>query len=161
MRTLLGIAVAALALTVAVAPASGAPDDGNGNQFVVVLDDVFPVDCGAAGAIEVHVAGWFKGKEFHGNGNRNIELTVFHIVLTYTNDDGATFGYIDVGPDHLSVDKDGNLVLTITGRPGATEGSSLQGHWVLIFDSAGNPISITPHGNLGPTSDELACDALT
>ncbi len=164
MRTFTGIAVAAIALLLAVVPASAAPDDGNGNQFVVVLDDVFPVDCGAAGMIEVHVGGWFKGREFQGGGNRNIDLIVFHLVLTYTNEDGATFRYIDVGPDHSYIDKDGNFVLTVTGRPGSTNESSLQGHWVLVFDApppAGNLISITSHGNLGPTSDELACDALT
>ena len=162
MRIYVGIVVAAIALLVVAAPAgAGAPSDGNGNQFVVVLDEVFPVDCGAAGTIEAHVGGWFKGREFQGGGNRNIELLVFHIVLTYTNEDGATFRYIDVGPDHSSIDKDGNFVLTVTGRPGGTNDASLQGHWVFVFDPAGNLISVTPHGNLGPTSDELACDALT
>jgi hypothetical protein len=162
MRTVIGIAAAAIAMLALAAPVgAGPPADGNGNQFVVVFDDVFPVDCGAAGTIEVHVDGWFKGREFQGGGNRNIELIVYHIVLTYTNGDGATFGYLDVGPDHSSIDKDGNLVLTVTGRPGGTNGSSLQGHWVFVFDPAGNLISVTPHGNLGPTSDELACDALT
>jgi hypothetical protein len=161
MRTVTGIAVAAIALLVAIAPAGAAPDDGNGNQFVIVVDEVVPIDCGAAGMIEGHAVGWIKGREFQGGGNRNIELVVFHLELTYTNDDGATFQYIDVGPDHAYIDKDGNLVLTITGRPGDSNDSSLQGHWVLVFDAAGNLISLTPHGNLGPTSDELACDALT
>ena len=161
MRTFMGVTVAAIALLVSIATAGAAPGDGNGNQFVIVVDEVVPVDCGAAGMIEGHAAGWVKGREFRGRGNRNIELVVFHLVLTYTNDDGETFRYIDVGPDHSYVDKDGNLVITVTGRPANTNQSSLQGHWVLVFDPAGNLISITPHGNLGPTSDELACDALT
>jgi hypothetical protein len=161
MRTFMGITVAAIALLVSIASAGAAPGDGNGNQFVIVVDEVVPVDCGAGGTIEGHAGGWVKGREFQGGGNRNIELVVFHLVLTYTNDDGETFRYIDVGPDHASVDKDGNLVITVTGRPANTNESSLQGHWVLVFDAAGNLISITPHGNLGPTSDELACDALT
>jgi hypothetical protein len=161
MRIFTGIAVAAIALLLAIAPAGAAPDDGNGNQFVVEVDEVFPVDCGAGGTIEGHAVGWFKGREFQGGGNRNIELIVFHFVVTYTNEDGATFRYIDVGPDHSYIDNDGNFVITITGRPGSSNGASLQGHWVLVFDAAGNLISITSHGNLGPTSDELACDALT
>lgn len=164
MRTFVGIAAAAIALLVAVAPAGAAPEDGGGNQFVVVFDDVFPVDCGAAGVIELHVGGWLKGREFQGGGTRNVELVVFHIVLTYTNQDGATFRYVDVGPDLSYIDKDGNFVVTVTGRPGGTNGASLQGRWVLVFDAplpSGNLISITSHGNLGPTSDELACDALT
>ena len=164
MRTFIWVVVAAIALLLAVVPASAAPNDGNGNQFVVVVDETVPVDCGAGGTIEGHASGWFKGREFQGGGNRNIELTVFHLVLTYTNEDGATFRYIDVGPDHSYIDNDGNFVITITGRPGGSNGASLQGHWVLVFDApppAGNLISITSHGNLGPTSDELACDALT
>jgi hypothetical protein len=164
MRTFIWVVVAAIALLLAVVPASAAPNDGNGNQFVVVVDETVPIDCGAGGTIEGHASGWFKGREFQGGGNRNIELTVFHLVLTYTNEDGATFRYIDVGPDHSYIDNDGNFVITITGRPGGSNGASLQGHWVLVFDApppAGNLISITSHGNLGPTSDELACDALT
>lgn len=162
MRTVIFVVAAAIAMLVLAAPAgAGPPANGNGNQFVGVFDDTFPVDCGAAGMIEVHVDGWFKGREFQGGGNRNIELVVFHIVLTYTNEDSATFTYIDVGPDHSYIDKDGNFVATVTGRPGGTNDSSLQGHWVIVFDPAGNLISITPHGNLGPSSDELACDALT
>lgn len=161
MRTFMLIAVSAIALVIAVAPAGGAPNDGNGNQFVVELDEVFPIDCGAAGTIELHVSGWFKGREFQGNGNRNIELVVFHIELTYSNDAGETFTYLDVGPDHSYIDQDGNLVLTVTGRPGGTNDASLQGRWVFVFDPAGNLISVTSHGKLGPTSDELACAALT
>ena len=161
MRTFMAIVVAAMALLVAIAPAGAGPGDGNDNQFVVVVDETVPVDCGAGGTIEGHAVGWFKGREFQGGGNRNIELVVFHLVLTYTNEGGATFRYIDVGPDHAYIDKDGNFVLTVTGRPGGTNDASLQGHWVMVFDAAGNLISITAHGNLGPSSDELACDALT
>jgi hypothetical protein len=145
-----------------VAPAAGgAPSDGNGNQFVVVVDETFPVDCGAAGTIEVHTDGWFKGRVFQGKGNRNLELTVFHFVMMYSNAAGDTFRYVDVGPDQASIDKDGNFVFTVTGRPAFTNDASLQGHWVIVVDPAGNLISITAHGNLGPTADDLACDALT
>ena len=76
MRTFTGIAVAAIALLLAIAPAGAAPNDGSGNQFVVVVDEVVPVDCGAGGTIEGHAVGWFKGREFQGGGNRNIDLIV-------------------------------------------------------------------------------------
>ena len=137
MRSLLGVSLAAIAMLVAVAPATGgAPADGNGNQFVVVVDDALPVDCGAAGTIEVHAVGWFKGRTFQGTGNTNLELTVFHVVATYSNAAGDTFRYVDVGPDKASIDKDGNFVFTVTGRPAFTNGASLRGHWVFVVDPA-------------------------
>ena len=110
-----------------------------------------------------HVTGWLKGKEFGGAGHRNVELTVFHFVVTYTNVDGDTFTYRDVGPDRSYVDSDGNFVFTITGRPGdpLSEGFSLRGHVVITVNPDGDVIDVSVQGNQGSHPDDAACAALT
>jgi hypothetical protein len=131
-----------------------APSDGNGNKLVFPIDETFPVDCGDEELVGSAV-GWIQVKLFEGAGNRNLELDVFHTVLTYTNSAGETFTFRDVGPDHYYVDDDGNLVIAITGR---STGSGVIGH-VVINLTTGEVTHVA--GKEFGTAEALACEALT
>jgi len=157
MHRLVVLAGLAAAFLVAAAPVGAEPSDGNGNKTVIVFDDTFAIACDG-GMLDVHVAGWVGIRLFQGSGNRNLELDVYHAVVTYTNPDGETWTYRDVGPDHLYLDADGDLILTITGRPGDPLGEgSLNGHAVvnLTTDEV-----VAVHGNQGPVPDDAACAVL-
>jgi hypothetical protein len=158
------LAVAAMGMAVMAVPAAAAPADGNGNSFVgeFAATDV-PIACTGGDDIELDVSGWFKGREFTGDDNRHVELAVFHQVRTYSNADGDTFVYRDVGPDLVYFDGDGNFVIATTGRPGDAggEGFSLNGHMVMTLDpNTFDVISVVWHGNEGPTADDQACAAI-
>lgn len=151
-----------LMLGLGAAPAAlAAPADGNGNKEVTELNIPLPgfIDCGGD-LLDLHVGGWFQFSEFRGNGNKNIDHSIVHIELTYTNANGDMFFYQDVGTDKLSLDGDGNLVLHIVGRVSDAFGTgiSVNGRAVVInFDDS----TLTANGNVGPSSDEQACAALT
>lgn len=138
------------------------PADGNGNKEVTELDFNLPglIDCGGGDLPDLHFGGWFQFREFRGNGNKNIDHSIVHIELTYTNADGDTYFYLDVGTDKLSVGADGNLVLDIIGRvSNAFEtGIFVNGHAVVINV---DDTTLTAKGNVGPSSDDQACTALT
>ncbi len=98
-------------------------------------------------------------KEFKGDGNRNLEITVVHIDVTY-NFEGDTFIYRDRGPDHLYFNQDGDLILTITGRPGGVfdgvEAVALSGHAVVNLTTG----DVELHGSVSPNADDQGCAAL-
>jgi hypothetical protein len=153
------IAAGALVLMMASVPAAtAAPADGNGNKEVLDLDFSLPITCDNGTELGLHVGGWLQIMEFGGNGNKNIDHATVHVEFEYTNADGGTFAYLDVGTDRLSVDKDGNLVFQIIGRVSDAFGLgfSINGQVVLVnfnLDSTS--------GNLGPSADEQACNALS
>ena len=65
-----------------------APSDGNGNKDVTIIDDLdFPIDCdGLAGPeIWADITGFIQFREFKQNGNRNVQLTVYHVDIFYKN----------------------------------------------------------------------------
>jgi hypothetical protein len=165
-RTLL-ISVAGILLTVVscdnpgpVAPSTDdlafatAPSDGNGNKLVFPVDETFPVDCGDEELVG-NVVGWVQVRLFKGEGNRNLELDVFHTPITYTNSAGETFTFRDVGPDHYYLDHEGNLIVAITGR---STGSGVIGHVVLNITTG--EVTLVA-GKVFGSADALACEALT
>ncbi len=119
-------------LVVALAPAAlAAPADGNGNKSVEPLEffDI-PIFCDETDEIpdlSLDVTGFIQFKEFGGQGNPNLELAVFHIDAMFSNSDGESWTWRDRGPDRSYVDRDGDVILTITGRSGANN----IGHVVL------------------------------
>ena len=131
-----------------------APADGNGNKLVFSIDDTFPVSCGDEDLV-VHAVGWFQVRLFKGVGNRNVELDVFHLVQTFTNQAGETFAFRDVGPDHYYIDDEGNLIVAISGR---STGSGVIGH-VVINIITGEVTHVA--GKEFGTAEALACEALT
>lgn len=130
------------------------PSDGNGNKEVVRIDETFPVECGDEDLVG-RAVGWFQVKLFQGAGNRNVELNVFHTVLTYTNSAGEAFTFRDVGPDHYHLDDDGNVIVAISGR---STGSNVIGH-VVINLTTGEVTHVA--GKEFGTAEDLACQALT
>jgi hypothetical protein len=140
------------------------PADGHGNGSVNGFDfPDNPWSCDGGDNLLFDIVGWDKGKAFKGNGNRNLGLTVFHMVFTFTNPASEdTFVYRDVGPDRVYFDADGNFVVATSGRPGDAggQGYSLNGHMVMTFDGPGGTLlSVVWHGNEGLTAFELACAA--
>jgi hypothetical protein len=134
---------------------AGVPAPGNGNKFVVPIDEDLPsVDCGGGTILAVHIEGWIQGREFPQPKNPNVALTIFHTVLTFTNSAGETFTFNDLGPDRVYFD-DGNLVVAVVGRIG---GIGLIGR--LVIDLATGQVLFFAGKDIATVSD-LACDALT
>jgi hypothetical protein len=159
MLRLIALGGALAAIMIAAAPAAaGPPSGGNGNQSVIPIVESYQLACGSE-SLTVDVNGWVKVRLFNGSGNKNLELDVYHVAVTYTNAAGKRWVYHDVGPDHLYLDSDGNLILTVTGRPGdpTGEGFSLSGHAVINL-TTGEVIAV--HGNQGESPDVAACNRL-
>jgi hypothetical protein len=109
-----------------VAPlALAAPADGNGNKFAEYFEEYgIPIFCDADDIVDLTLdfVGWFQGHEFKGRGNRNVDITVYHFDLVYTNALGESWTWRDRGPDrfYYVVNElgDPELHWAITGRSG-------------------------------------------
>jgi hypothetical protein len=131
------------------------PATGNGNKIVVPFDEDFPtVDCGGGEILDVHFVGWIQMRVFDQPRNRNVQLNVFHSVITYTNSAGETFTFNDLGPDRVYFD-DGNLVVAVVGRIG---GAGLIGRFVLNLGT--DVVEFFVGKDIGDVN-ALACEALT
>jgi hypothetical protein len=161
-KSLVLLVALGMTLALGIAPAAAAPADGSGNKDIIELEFTVPglVDCGGGDLLDFGIDGWVQFSEFSGNGNKNIDRATVHLELTYTNADGGTFSYLEVGVDKVSMDGDGNLVLAGTGRLSDTygTGASLNGRAVVINFDFGS-VSVT--GNQGPSAADQACAALT
>ena len=139
----------------------GVPEDGNGNKDVFAWDDTFPVTCISGEVITLNDVGWAQFRGFGPPNNRNVQLGVFHIVLAYTNADGDTFVWRDVGPDKVYLDGD-EVFVTISGRSTASGNIDrdviVVGHVVLNL-TTGEAVFVA--GNEKGSVGDLACDALT
>jgi hypothetical protein len=163
MRRFLTILILLLAAPFVLAT----PADGNGNKFVGYWEEFdTPIYCDgdAVADLTVDVVGWWQGREFTQAGNRNVELTVYHLDFTYTNSNGDVWIWRDRGPDRLYfVTNEGGVAelhLAITGRSGL----NIIGHAVLNLDTGEFVIMAGQHpfgGEIfGPTSDDFACEVL-
>ena len=155
---LLVMLIAVGMLVALAAPVSAAPADGNGNKSVEVLVGGGVLECGE-GDLDVHVEGWEQGKEFNGEGNRNLGLTVFHLDVTYTNSEGDTWVWRDRGPDRVYFDGE-FFFLAISGRAGANN----IGHLVVNLDTFEIVLQAgqTPFGGepFEGSPDDFACETL-
>jgi hypothetical protein len=137
------------------------PADGNGNKLVIPIDVSFPVSCGTQ-TISFNLKAWVQLRTFNQPGNRNVELDVFHGVLTYTNSTGQTFVWHDVGPDHYYIDKNGDLILTVTGP--STASGNLDRNQIVVghvrMNLTTQEVEFVAGKQVG-NIDELACAALT
>jgi hypothetical protein len=130
------------------------PADGNGNKAVFPVDDHLQVACRSGDILRADVTGWVQVRTFDQAGNRNVELNVFHLLITYTTAAGETFIWHDVGPDHYYLDN-GNLIVAATGR---STGSGVIGHVLINLDTG--VVEFTAGKEFGDI-DELACATLT
>jgi hypothetical protein len=151
--------------------AAAAPADGNGKKVVTELNDLdIPIDCDGVEGPEIwaDVTGFFQFREFTQNGNRNVELTVYHIDVLYKNAMGDAYTdswlWRDRGPDrfYFVTNDDGvpELHLAITGRSGL----NIIGHFVLNLDTGAVVVNAGQHPFGGDVfeenSDTFACDLL-
>ena len=155
MRRLV-ILSAVMAMMFGVIPAAMAGPSSNQNKdvFPIVFDAPDAVDCGDGSFLDVSVDGWVQVMVYN-DTNKHIDRAIFHVEAVFTNSAGDTFRYIDVGPDKFYMDKDGNLVHTVTGRPADVGGFALSGHMVLVNDEV-----VSVSGNVSPTDADQACDAI-
>ena len=131
-----------------------APASGNGNKFVMSVNEQFPVDCNGE-QLTGNLTGWFQGRLFSQPRNPNVELTVFHFLWTFTNSAGETFLFRDVGPNRVHFDsRTGELVVELTGRVGGL----VIGH-IRINLNTGETEFIA--GKEVGELEALACEALT
>jgi hypothetical protein len=131
-----------------------APADGNDNKTVLTFDVDFPIGCNGGETLLANFAGWTQILLFQQPSNPNVELNVFHAVLTVSNAAGETFVFHDVGPDHYYLDG-GNLIVTVTGRSTA---SGVIGH--VVFNLSTGQVELEAGLEFGNV-DDLACEALT
>ena len=162
-RFIVVLAVVSLFLVMAAPVAIGTPADGNGNKAVDewAYDDV-PVYCDGdvTPDLWLDAVGWIQSKEYKGNGNKHLSLDVYHLDIAYTNSDGDSWVFNNVGPDQYYINEDGDLILTITGR---AEINNI-GHLVInlttgeLLHQAGR----APFGGepFAVSIDEYACETL-
>jgi hypothetical protein len=132
------------------------PATGNGHKVVIPIDEDFPnVACGGGEILELHIEGWIQVRVFPEGSNRNVELDMFHLVLKYTNTAGKTFTFQDAGPDHLYIDKNGDLIVASSGRLNG----GLIGH--IVTNLTTGEVQLVAGKEFAGGSDALACQALT
>jgi len=139
----------------------GIPADGNGNKYVESDDFTFDIECSTGQILNVHYVYWFQFKVFGEPNNRNIDLAVFHLVLTYTNGNGDKFVWHDVGPDHYYMVGD-EIFVSITGRSTASgniDRTDINVGHVVLNETTGELV-FEAGRNLG-NIDELACSELS
>jgi hypothetical protein len=110
--------------------------------------------CPSGDVLRTDVTGWVQVRAFDRSGNRNVELDVFHLLITYTTSAGETFVFRDVGPDHYYLDN-GELIVAASGR---STGTGVIGHVVINLDTG--VVEFTAGKAFGDI-DELACATLT
>ena len=144
-RLLAAVSIAALVLT-------GAAVAAKPTQFRVSLDDpVLEADlaavltdaCGTA--VTANTGGFILVKLFDRKGGGGpAEMSVFHLTATFTNvATGATTSLLDVGPDRLTFDRNGNPIITIIGR--SLTGSGVIGR-VVVDATTGTVLSSSGRG---------------
>lgn len=134
---------------------ASAPADGNGNKIAVAFVDDFSDACPNGDVLDIHLEGWFQGRVFEQPQNPNVQLEVFHALITFTNANGETYQFHDIGPDHYYV-QDGMLFLALSGH---SAGSNVIGH-VILNVSTGETVEFSAGKGFGSVL-ELACQALT
>jgi hypothetical protein len=130
------------------------PAAGNGNKLVFSLDEDFTVECGGGEILDVHAEGWLQIRVFPQPSNPNVQLNVFHSVLTFTNSAGETFTFNDLGPDRYFLD-DGIFSVAVVGRIG---GAGLIGRFVINLETG--EVEFVAGKEFGGVI-ALACEALT
>ena len=137
----------------------GVPADGNGNKLVEYFEFTETFNCNGE-EITLLFAGWGQYKIFGPPNNRHVELGVFHIVWTFTNENGDEFIWRDVGPDLSYVEGD-ELFIAITGRSTASGNPNRDeinvGHMVINLDT--EEVVFIAGNNYGSVYD-LACENL-
>ena len=128
------------------------PATGHGNKEVIPVEvDLPSVNCGGGEVLQEHASGWLQVRVF--DHSKNVELDVFHSVITFTNTAGETFTLTDVGPDRAYFDGE-NLVVAVTGRIASEKFIGR-----LVFNNETGELVFEAGRN--NDIDALACQALT
>ena len=138
-----------------------APADGNGHKRIFEWDDYYEdwVDCGGGVYLDLHDSGFAQRTPPSGWSDNDRKKWVWHVELEYINPaTGRSFKVHDVVPDKWYVDKDGNVIHTITGR--SVTGSEVIGH-VVLDDETGDILSVSGQPFSWADADALACEKLT
>ncbi|MGB5303552.1 MAG: hypothetical protein WBP17_10405, partial [Gemmatimonadota bacterium] len=96
-----------------------APADGNEHKAVITWEDYYEdwVDCGGGATLDLHDYGWGQRNPPSGWNDHERKKWVWHVELTYINPaTGRHFRIVDVGPDNVHIDEDGNIIRKISGR---------------------------------------------
>jgi len=136
--------------TASQASLSGAPSDGNGNKIVFPINVTSTLTCGSGAALTRRDVGWVQAHTL--TGGPNLELDVFHDVITFTNANGDSFVWRDVGPNRVFM-QDGNLVIQVSGRANGNLGT-------FVIDAATGNVLFSAGPDRGPVEDQ-ACAALS
>ena len=129
---------------------SGAPSDGNGNKLVFPINVTTTLTCADGAVLTRSDVGWVQAHAL--TGGPNLELDVFHDVITFTNANGDSFVWRDVGPNRVFM-QDGNLVIQVSGRADGNLGT-------FVIDAATGHVVFSAGPDLGPVDDQ-ACAALS
>jgi len=129
---------------------SGAPSDGNGNKIVFPINVTSTLTCANGAVLTRSDVGWAQAHAL--TGGPNVELDVFHDVITFTNANGSSFVWRDVGPNRAFM-QDGQLVIQVTGRADGDLGT-------FVIDAATGNVIFSAGPDRGPVADQ-ACAALS
>jgi hypothetical protein len=141
-----------------LAPASASrrattlPADGRGNKEVFAVSIHDEVTCETAN-LRRDIDGWVQVRFFEQDGNRNVELDVFHGIFTFTNAANESFVWRFVGPSRVWLEGD-NLVLF------AGSGRSLGHIGTFIINLNTEEVVFSAGPELGIPKDQ-ACALLT
>ena len=136
---------------------SQAPADGNGNKVVIPVDIVFPdfTTCSSGATLDMHLVGWVQVYVFDQPDSRNVELHDLHLVFTFSNAAGETYVWREIGPDHIQLADNGDLIDSATGRDGF---DGVIGR--IVTNTTTGAVEFVA-GNQSGTRDDRACAALT
>ena len=138
------------------------PADGNGNKSVFYWEDYYEdwVDCGGGVTLDLHDYGWGQRNPPSGWDDHDRKLWVWHVELTYINPaTGRHFRIVDVGPDNVHIDEDGNIIRKISGRVVTSKFENI-GH-VVYNNTTKETLHVSGRSFGFADADALACEKLT
>jgi hypothetical protein len=133
---------------------SNTPASGSGNKQVFTVNENSVITCPNGQTLNRQIEGWFQVQILEGSGNRNVELYVHHLVRTYSNSQGDTYVFREVGPHRYYLDEEGNLIIALSGRSAA----GVIGH--LLVNLTTGEVELIAGQEFGAPGF-VACDALT
>jgi hypothetical protein len=89
---------------------------GNDNKLVTPIHIEVTEECSGGIPVDLVIDGWIQSRVFPQENNRNVQLTVYHNIWTFTNrSTGETYLFPEAGPDRVYIEG-GKLFVAIVGR---------------------------------------------
>jgi hypothetical protein len=144
-------------LTVGQPAFQQAPAAGQAKEIIAV-DVELPglIACANGTSLDVHVIGWIQ---LHAPTRADRAVTNYHLIFTFSNAAGETYVWQNVNSDHLYFDRNGDLIVAVTGRHGVSDPlhSGVIGRLVINLTNG----TVVSDSGQNTDAGERACAALT